>query len=168
MKKFIPGRCHTYEGDKASGQAGIGTNQILLKTKQKGHVQLIYFQEVLLLISRKFLDSRNWNPWNSSLPRLICVLTVQLGAWRDLLMSGYVNKIMKKFTRFIFCFLVQWPIEKMAARQMCWICKQNSRSSGQHQGYGWGSLIHQSRKRKHMDKDLLNWLTEIDHFCKTV
>ena len=24
MKKFIPGRCHTYEGDKASGQAGIG------------------------------------------------------------------------------------------------------------------------------------------------
>merc|ERR1712179_781180 len=24
MKTFIPGRCHTYEGDKASGQAGIG------------------------------------------------------------------------------------------------------------------------------------------------
>jgi hypothetical protein len=30
MKKYIPGRCHDYGGDKKTGQAGIG-NKILLE-----------------------------------------------------------------------------------------------------------------------------------------
>ena len=28
MKQYIPGRCHTYEGDKSIGQGGIGIKSI--------------------------------------------------------------------------------------------------------------------------------------------